>query len=589
MDQVHIDLMAENDTKGDIQQMEIKSSSFFEFTQARETILQKRRYVELYVVVTKELYLSMGSKTSSVINNLMQMVSYINTWYHPFNIVFLLIEVEIWTNENKIPMTMTDPVKQLDTFGDWVSKTIALTRNYDTVLLIHSGIDANPGAVNFGSVCSRYHGGLIMIPQNMKTERFSLLVTHMLGHMLGILHDNDRACDCPFTVCIMNIGIMESHGAQAFSSCSTQDIKMFLNKNQMNCLLNSPALGRQYRKSQCGNKIVEEGEECDCGTQIECQKNPCCEFGTCRLKGDAKCDIGECCIKCKVVTTPKVCRAAVSECDLPDSCDMKNPNCSLNIYKQNGSPCSNNKGYCYNGLCETHDSQCKAIFGSGSKSADPSCYTEANSLGDRFGNCGGVSDSYANCDFRHTLCGKIQCVHTSSSPTFSVKGAILYYRPKNTLCKSVDFLLSKNVVDQAWVKNGTKCAEQKMCINYQCVHLRTFQFSCIPEVDCNGRGVCNSIGTCHCDAGWSPPNCHHQEIGRTSFESDLSEEPTQLSSIKDTVVIIFSILFPIILLIAILIANQREIRRCCTKNENHMADGVEEDKNSSVIYNREGR
>ncbi|XP_030058373.1 disintegrin and metalloproteinase domain-containing protein 9-like [Microcaecilia unicolor] len=512
-------VLTENDTEGDNQQMENKTLSFLEFTQARKPILQEHRCLELYVVVTKELYLSVGSSSSSVITSLMQMVSYINTRFSPFNIVILLTEVEIWTNENKIPVTIADPIKQLDAFLDWVSKNIALARNYDTVLLIHPGTTANPGVVNFGSVCSRYHGGLIMFPENMKIEKFSLLVTHMLGHVLGISHDNHRVCNCPEPWCIMNTDVMKHYGAQFFSSCSSQDIKAFLNNKQVNCLLNCPPLLKQYHTPKCGNKLVDEGEQCDCGTRAECWKNPCCEFGTCMLKGAANCASGECCTNCKVIASSKLCRPAVSECDLPEFCDLKNPTCGLDIHKQNGSPCSN-KGYCYNGLCQTHDAQCNTIFGPGSKSADVSCYIEANSLGDRSGNCGGLSDNYAKCDsgYDHTLCGEIQCVHTSNAPTFAVKGAIIYYRPKNVICKSVDFLHSKDLVDHTWVNDGTKCGNDKICLTQKCVHIQTLQLSCDPKLNCNGHGVCNSIGKCHCDAGWSLPSCHSRESTRRSNE-----------------------------------------------------------------------
>ena len=60
-----------------------------------------------------------------------------------------------------------------------------------------------------------------------------------------------------------------------------------------------------------------------------------------------------------------LCREATNECDLPEICNGRSGQCPLDIFKKNGNQCEVNKGYCFNGVCPTLDSQCRLIWGDG--------------------------------------------------------------------------------------------------------------------------------------------------------------------------------------------------------------------------------
>ena len=90
-----------------------------------------------------------------------------------------------------------------------------------------------------------------------------------------------------------------------FSTCSRKEFDGFLGDGRLLCLLNNPNEGYVSNRNRmnCGNGVVDQGEECDCGTIAQCD-NSCCDPITCQFKQQAECAAGECCdvIKCKVRT-----------------------------------------------------------------------------------------------------------------------------------------------------------------------------------------------------------------------------------------------------------------------------------------------
>ena len=57
-----------------------------------------------------------------------------------------------------------------------------------------------------------------------------------------------------------------------FSKCSKDSIKANVNKKRSG----NPDCFTKENQPLCGNKIVEEGEQCDCGDDDTCTNKACC-------------------------------------------------------------------------------------------------------------------------------------------------------------------------------------------------------------------------------------------------------------------------------------------------------------------------
>lgn len=94
-----------------------------------------------------------------------------------------------------------------------------------------------------------------------------------------------------------------------------------------------------------------------------------------------------------------VCRESNDECDLPEECTGETGQCPIDVYKKNGTPCSNNGGYCFNGSCPALDLQCEQVWGYGGVAAGDQCFEQFNSKGSINGHCGtDASGHYVKCE-----------------------------------------------------------------------------------------------------------------------------------------------------------------------------------------------
>ncbi|VTJ66618.1 Hypothetical predicted protein [Marmota monax] len=126
----------------------------------------------------------------------------------------------------------------------------------------------------------------------------------------------------------------------------------------------------------CGNSVVEEEEQCDCGFTKSCT-NDLCILQDFTLKPRADCALVLRCKDCKFRPSGTVCRAQENDCDLPEWCDGTLHKCPDDVYVEDGIPCWNDS-FCYEKRCNSHDEQCMKIWGKEAKTANQICYKEIN-------------------------------------------------------------------------------------------------------------------------------------------------------------------------------------------------------------------
>ncbi|XP_063051414.1 disintegrin and metalloproteinase domain-containing protein 9 isoform X1 [Engraulis encrasicolus] len=543
----------------------------------KRAIMLQTHYVELMLVVDVERFNYNNRNDTYVREEMVQLANHLDSMYQQLNIRVVLVGLEIWTQANPISLDGSAG-DVLGRFVDWRKKELLPRIRHDSAqLILKKGFGATVGMAFISAVCSSNHGGGINSFSNHQVAPFASIVAHELGHNLGMNHDDDRQCNCPAKSCIMGSG---ASGATNFSSCSADDFEKMTLRMGRSCLLNVPRPDEAYTTPYCGNKLVDLGEECDCGSEQECQKDPCCEPKTCKLRSWAQCAYGECCKNCKFLPGGYECRSRSDECDLPEYCNGSSPVCQQDVYVQNGHLCRNGKAYCYNGQCQHYEGQCQALFGPKAKSAPDACFEFVNSKGDRFGNCGYHDRGYRRCETRNAKCGKLQCENVNSGTVFGINPSFIQTPIGSTKCWGVDFMLGPDVPDPGMVGEGTKCGENKVCLNYECKDAAELNYDCNMETKCHGHGVCNSNKNCHCEYGWAPPFCADQGYGGSTDSGPTWDDKD--TSTRDGLLVFFFLVLPLLLLGLYVFFRRNELRqrfRRRKRSRGYEAEPVPQDNN----------
>uniref|UniRef100_UPI00358EC166 disintegrin and metalloproteinase domain-containing protein 10-like isoform X2 n=1 Tax=Myxine glutinosa TaxID=7769 RepID=UPI00358EC166 len=258
---------------------------------------------------------------------------------------------------------------------------------------------------NTGVVTVQHYGAVL------PTAITHVTLAHEIGHNFGSKHDVASRCTpgesqhSPLGNFLMHprATIVDKENNKKFSPCSIHNISKVLRGMKRFCFVEPQQI--------CGNQIMEEGEQCDCGFAKQCN-DTCCysadqaERQRCHLKPNAICSPsqGLCCTpECVFAPAEEQCHRE-SECSESSycsgdttSCPKPNPKSDMTLCKSGTQVCIN--GVCAASVCKKHGlEECFCE----SKDMEKHCHLCCMNPGDPR-SCSSTDDSRWKTAFHHTL------------------------------------------------------------------------------------------------------------------------------------------------------------------------------------------
>ncbi|XP_035721048.1 disintegrin and metalloproteinase domain-containing protein 11-like isoform X18 [Vespa mandarinia] len=514
----------------------------------KRDVREATKYIETAIIIDKAMFDKRnGSTRAEVVHDAIQVANIADLYFCKLKTRVSVVYIETWQGGNQMEITKDMDIDEaLLKFSDYMFRRIYNGAQDTTQLLTGETFSGGESGVAVPqTVCSQKSIGISVDLNTYEPHLLAGTMAHMIGHNIGMHHDDGRnECSCyDWHGCIMAQSIVGLQNVQPykFSECSKKDYIETLKSGSGICLFNKP--NEIDVRRECGNKMIDDGEQCDCGSFEECHElDPCCDPITCKLTSEAECATGPCCSNCKLRARGVICRESTNECDLPEVCSGETGQCPPDVYKKNGNPCSNNAGYCFNGVCPALNLQCEQVWGYSSTAADKQCFVQFNSKGSINGHCGtDASGHFVKCESDNVHCGSLQCQLGYKQPIIDGMDELysvthITMKGQEYECKSTSGKVEGSEMP-GWglVRDGTSCGDNLICVNQTCtsLFLHINQDKCPSNHnnnECSGNGVCTNSNKCYCNPGWSGTDCSIQQEIPTIVPAVPTTEPSDEGS-----------------------------------------------------------
>ncbi|KAJ2893672.1 ADAM family of metalloprotease-like protein ADM-B [Zalerion maritima] len=288
-----------------------------------------------------------------------------------------------------VDCSSADITKRLNLFSGWRGQF--LDTNAYWTLMSKCNTDSAVGLAWLGQLCSNgsassttnetIAGANVVVRTEGGGSEWQVFA-HESGHTFGAVHDctsstcasgDDEVQKC----CPLSSGTCDADGEYimnpstgnditSFSPCSIGNICTAILRQSVKsgCLTSNKDVAT-ISGQQCGNGIVETGEDCDCGGESGCADNPCCNPDTCKFTDGSVCDPSneDCCTSsCQLASADTVCRDSTGTCDPSETCDGSSAMCPSDEITDDGTDCGDGL-QCASGQCTSRDLQCRSVIG----------------------------------------------------------------------------------------------------------------------------------------------------------------------------------------------------------------------------------